>query len=616
MAQPRLEHVKQEDHAKNISKHDYCCRELGLDLNLSKEEEQSFEELKMLHQRFRNSSPVISKLENYLHTSENPYVTFLKLLHSCPDFYSIKSKSLPMFLIETFNKYVKKNLRGEGSLLSSDLKSDAFKIITKQNTQAATKAVIEIFQMEQDPQLFWSSIFCLIENKKYKEACLYASMLGLYDEFTVEDFLVPLVLQDKLHFVDEFLQNSPEHQVELVKFLDSVFGRSIQDTLANYIQEKDIPETKYDKLHKRPWKKLIARLVKMFNLPDDLTPNLNKHRHEGALRFLLHKRFTDHTFGSESWKEMVQEAVGDDQSLQKELVIGVAQFGEIAEALHWAHYYNVKREDWPVNVTLLDENKLDLSNQSVPPPFDDWEDNAQSTAKVEYHHYPLPVETIILVDKPESFKRILNEGFQNINIIGIDCEWKPSFGGQSNELALMQIATRNCVFVIDIVSLGGQRSLWQELSRSVFNNCDILKLGFGMSSDIHMIRQALPNLNFSGKQDGFLDLCVLWKHMEKYPKVRLPYEVKSSGPSLTALVHQCLGKPLDKSEQFSNWEKRPLRWSQIYYAGLDAYCLLQVYDVLRARFREANYFFEDICDALIQHDNSPKRKNKKSGNRS
>lgn len=149
--------------------------------------------------------------------------------------------------------------------------------------------------------------------------------------------------------------------------------------------------------------------------------------------------------------------------------------------------------------------RLDLSNQSVPPPFDDWEDNAQSTAKVEYHHYPLPVETIILVDKPESFKRILNEGFQvscldvtiiknqtiwvfnvwftnfyfrqNINIIGIDCEWKPSFGGQSNELALMQIATRNCVFVIDIVSLGGQRSLWQELSRSVFNNCDILKLG-------------------------------------------------------------------------------------------------------------------------------------------
>lgn len=75
-----------------------------------------------------------------------------------------------MFLIEAFNQYIKKTMTSEQSLLSPDLKSDAFKIITQQNTQAATKAVIKIFQMEQDPQLFWSSIFCLIEKKKYKEA--------------------------------------------------------------------------------------------------------------------------------------------------------------------------------------------------------------------------------------------------------------------------------------------------------------------------------------------------------------------------------------------------------------------------------------------------------------
>lgn len=75
-----------------------------------------------------------------------------------------------MFLIETFNQYNKKYLRGDSSLLSPDLKTNAFKIITQQNSQAATKAVIEIFQMEQDPQLFCSSIYCLVEKKKYKEA--------------------------------------------------------------------------------------------------------------------------------------------------------------------------------------------------------------------------------------------------------------------------------------------------------------------------------------------------------------------------------------------------------------------------------------------------------------
>ena len=40
-----------------------------------------------------------------------------------------------------------------------------------------------------------------------------------------------------------------------------------------------------------------------------------------------------------------------------------------------------------------------------------------------------------------------------------------------------------------------------------------------------------------------------------------------SGESLTCLVHLCLGQRLDKSDQFSNWERRPLRESQKLYAG-------------------------------------------------
>jgi len=40
---------------------------------------------------------------------------------------------------------------------------------------------------------------------------------------------------------------------------------------------------------------------------------------------------------------------------------------------------------------------------------------------------------------------------------------------------------------------------------------------------------------------------------------------KSSG--LSELVRLCFGKPLDKSEQISNWENRPLRQSQIIYAS-------------------------------------------------
>lgn len=42
---------------------------------------------------------------------------------------------------------------------------------------------------------------------------------------------------------------------------------------------------------------------------------------------------------------------------------------------------------------------------------------------------------------------------------------------------------------------------------------------------------------------------------------------------LSLLVQHVLGKPLDKTEQMSNWEKRPLREEQILYAGLLTDCL-------------------------------------------
>lgn len=58
-----------------------------------------------------------------------------------------------------------------------------------------------------------------------------------------------------------------------------------------------IPEVKWEKLCYKPWRKLITRLIKMYKLPADVSPCLNKKRNEGALQFLLNKRFVDNSFG-------------------------------------------------------------------------------------------------------------------------------------------------------------------------------------------------------------------------------------------------------------------------------------------------------------------------------
>uniref|UniRef100_A0A2K6VIF1 3'-5' exonuclease domain-containing protein n=1 Tax=Onchocerca volvulus TaxID=6282 RepID=A0A2K6VIF1_ONCVO len=47
---------------------------------------------------------------------------------------------------------------------------------------------------------------------------------------------------------------------------------------------------------------------------------------------------------------------------------------------------------------------------------------------------------------------------------------------------------------------------------------------------------------------------------------------------LSALCERVLDKPLDKTEQCSVWDRRPLRDLQLRYAALDAYCMLMLYE--------------------------------------
>ena len=55
-------------------------------------------------------------------------------------------------------------------------------------------------------------------------------------------------------------------------------------------------------------------------------------------------------------------------------------------------------------------------------------------------------------------------------------------------------------------------------------------------------------------------------HLESVPSENLIF-IKSEERGLSDLVRQCLGKPLNKEQQMSDWEKRPLRPQQIKYAG-------------------------------------------------
>jgi len=106
-------------------------------------------------------------------------------------------------------------------------------------------------------------------------------------------------------------------------------------------------------------------------------------RSEGALQFLLHKRYVDGSLskylfvfqelilfrdrnmptyfciitfllGVASWREMVREAVRNNTKLHMDLVRLLIP-NDVQEALYWAKEYDIPKDKWPWAVTWADE---------------------------------------------------------------------------------------------------------------------------------------------------------------------------------------------------------------------------------------------------------------------
>lgn len=195
----------------------------------------------------------------------------------------------------------------------------------------------------------------------------------------------------------------------------------------------------------------------------------------------------------------------------------------------------------------------------------------------------------------------------------MDAEWKPTFG-LTTDVALIQLATRNVVYLVDVVTLDLHASQWGLLGKYVFNNEEILKLGFAPTSDLSMLQKSLPSLNLASHSwslSSYLDLQQFWRKLNSLNSFQFPYPGENTNENLSNLVKKCLGKKLDKSNQFSNWEKRPLRSDQIIYAALDSYCLIEIYDVLERELTNMGINFEEFLFNFLTENKGIKQIKKK-----
>ncbi|KAK0400726.1 hypothetical protein QR680_015421 [Steinernema hermaphroditum] len=166
------------------------------------------------------------------------------------------------------------------------------------------------------------------------------------------------------------------------------------------------------------------------------------------------------------------------------------------------------------------------------------------------------------------------------DIIAIDFENRPYYICSGERVALLQVALGNQVLLIDMLSL--ERSEheveWFEFFETLFSGHQI-KIGFSISGDIRVLSETFPSFA-KIERNYVVDLRKLAHRLRKgnIDDIALKNKLEDwkTSDNLAALAEACLGEELDKTEQLSNFDMRPLRKAQMDYAARDATILLEI----------------------------------------
>ncbi|NXI84212.1 MUT7 Exonuclease, partial [Rhipidura dahli] len=474
--------------------------------------------------------------------------------------------------------------------------------------------LISIYQLHTaDRNYLLEHVSHLYLQGNYKEAAILSIKLKLQPDQDVEKMCTPLLLQDKANLVEDYVGEHPELQRKLLQTLDTWCDPNfnIRDITRPY---QGLSRYKPEKFNRRVLSKLVFRLLERFSIDPALCPNVINQRHLRTLNYLFYKRFVEKTMSEEIWADHIQSTVGENRWLQEKLLRALLRHCGPAGAARWARHCRLPPELLPPDPLHPDPLHPDLAQELQQLHTHDRveevtkADNDEDSKKKDYYQLPIPRENIHFLQTWEETLQCWEKVLQPGQVVGVDMEWKPSFGMVGRpRVALLQLALKDEVFLLDLPRLleqaepeGDQEKL-PRFMQMLYSDAAITKLGYGMSGDLSSLAATCSALKDTEKQmQGVVDLLAVDKQVDGRSPERSHDErgVRQPEKGLSLLVQHVLGKPLDKTEQLSNWEKRPLREEQILYAASDAYCLLEIYERL-CKDPESFGLGSDLTESLV-----------------
>lgn len=537
----------------------------------------------------------LAALQGFSKLSE-PLEALLTILESCPGKQKGRSHTLGHHILMEFQTWLKEHPQVTLSSLSEQqataLQRRALSLLTDTHPGFVDN-LINIYQLSSlDPAILRLNIVRLQALNCYKEAVVLSIKLKLQKELNMEEMCVPLILQNKLPLAESFVTGHNHLEQRLVMLLDSWCHPSFSvEEITKRFPRLSLSKQCMGHIQPKMLTKQVFRLMEKFNIDQGLCPSALQKRRLDSLRFLMYKKFVEKNMTEENWSDHVQYVVADDLELQIQLVEMLVKYCGLQKASQWSLRYNIPKNRLPYGVWETQQSlppDLQQIHRSASAHNEEWMPSQSHCQK--FYQVPITKDKVNFVDTPEALQRCQNIVLKEGGVVGVDMEWQPTFGCiTTQQVALIQLAVVDEVFLLDLCANGFcQHPDTISFIRSLFSKRNVLKLGYGMSGDLKCLLATWHQLLEEPlKMEGMLDLLNIHQKIQR-SKVRRtqnrPKEVlvgeDSAEKGLSLLVQQVLGRPLDKTEQMSHWEKRPLRISQIRYAVADAYCLLDVYTVL------------------------------------
>ncbi|XP_044782516.1 exonuclease mut-7 homolog isoform X9 [Bubalus bubalis] len=508
-------------------------------------------------------------------TLDNPLTTLLDMLDASRGCGG-RGPSLEAWVARELERWLQAQPHpgpAQGGRALKPLQARAVRLLTE-GPPSLVEPLVSIFQLQDaDRSPVLAHIHRLHQEGKFKEAIVLGTKLQLQADLDVEKMCVPLLLQDKVDLAERYVDSLPHLQRRLLALMDSWCqpGFDIRVIARQYPQAT----LRLERLSPRALGRHVLRLLEHHSLDPTLCPNAVTQQHLAALRYLCYKRLVERSMSQESWAELVQGLLGQDERLQEQLLQLLASQEDVAMVAQCALDLSLPAERLPATV-VAEMSQLMLQEKTAEAPSEDRQDDC--------YRLPIARDDIYFLASWEELARHEDTLLQPGQVVGVDLEWRPSFGtGGRPRVSLMQVAVEGRVFLLDLPRLsspvGGQGPhAFSRLVSRLLSDPSITKLGYGMAGDLRSLGASCPALAQAGqKLQGGLDLLQVHRQMRVADRPAPAVDGAAGLRGLSLLVQQVLGKPLDKTQQLSNWDRRPLGERQLVYAAADAYCLLEVY---------------------------------------